>query len=315
VPAVLAAVLPISAWILFHNYAVSATLVGPRDLGAMLPVENMSLALTKMLWWFIPRVGFLDPIILNPWIPLAVVALLLITINPKTYWQNWFRALSSHLLWPAMIFSVIYFLVVAFTVVTADHLDLTSDRYYVIILPFVLAFMFVCIDTLVVSHLRLDKRVISIGLLGLVAVWFFYPLYSIRQYIRLALIQGEPTNYNIANSAQFREMGVVKAAQQIISAEPNAPLYTNYVNIVWFIYQRPVRELPFVDPALPRDLQVASLKQDYRGWPGNQPGYVIWFIPNQYHNIAPPEELMMVAGLKLLYADKSGQIYFVQPPK
>jgi hypothetical protein len=312
VPAGMTAIFPIGAWVYFHNYLVSGTLVGPRDLGAMVPLENMSLALTKMLWWFIPRVGFLDPIILNPGIPLGILALVLICINRKTDWMNLLRGLSNPLLWPGIFFSATYFLVVSYTVVTADHLDLTSDRYYVILLPFVLALLFLALDHLAISHLNLKNRIIYYGLIALAGLWFFYPLYSLRQYVRLAMKQGEPTNYNIANSAQFREMSVVKAAQQIIQADPSAVLYTNYVNIVWFIYQRPVQELPFVDPALSRELQITGLEKYYPLWPGNQPGYIIWFIPNQYHNIAAPDELMAIASLKLLYQDRSGQIYYVQ---
>ena len=308
----LSAVLPIAAWVYFNNYRVSGTFFGPRDLGAMLPLENMSLALTKMLWWFIPRIGFLDPIILNPWIPLVAFVIVLIAVNRKKDWTNWLSALDHPLVWPGLIFSILYFLVVAFTVVTADHLDLTSDRYYVIILPFVLILLFISFDKLVISHINLRNRILRVVLVCIVALWFLYPLYSIRQYLHLALLQGEPTNYNIANSAQFRELGVVKAAKLILAKDPSALVYTNYVNIVWFIYDRPVKELPFVDASLPPSGQVLGLQKFYPGWPAGKPGYILWFIPNQYHNIAAPDVLATLANLKLIYEDKSGQIYYVQ---
>ena len=51
-----------------------------------------------------------------------------------------------------MLFAFVYFLLLAFTVVTADHLDLTSDRYYIILLPVVLALIGISLDTLVLSH-------------------------------------------------------------------------------------------------------------------------------------------------------------------
>ena len=50
-------------------------------------------------------------------------------------------------------------------------------------------------------------------------LWFAYPIYSMKAYIDRSLVQGEPTNYNIANSANFREMGVVKAAQTILDKD------------------------------------------------------------------------------------------------
>jgi hypothetical protein len=138
-----------------------------------------------------------------------------------------------------------------------------------------------------------------------------YPLFSLQGYIRQALIQGEPTNYNIANSAQFREMSVVKAAQPILDKDPSALVYSNYINIVWFIYRHPVETLPFEDATLSRDQRVAALKINYPTWPTHA-GYIIWFTPNQYHHIVAPDELSTIANLKLLYKDKSGEIYFVQ---
>ena len=142
-------------------------------------------------------------------------------------------------------------------------------------------------------------------------VWFIYPLYSLQSYIRQALEQGEPTNYNIANSAQFREMSVVKAAQPILNKDPEALVYSNYVNIVWFIYKHPVETLPFEDVNLQSDQRLSALKLNYPAWPRHS-GYIIWFIPNQYHHIAAPDELSTIADLRLLYKDKTGEIYYVQ---
>ncbi len=304
-------VLPVGVWIAFHNYPISGTFFGPRDLGAMLPLENMSLSLTKVLWWFIPRLSFLDPLLLRPWIILVVFCLLLIILNKTTDWLTWFKDLSNHYVWPALIFSIIYYFLLAFTVVTADHLDLTSDRYYVVILPVVLVVLFITLDKLVLSHFNLGDRRIYYGLVTLILIWFIYPVYSFQVYLRQALVQGEPTNYNIANSAQFREMGVVKAAQPILDKDPEAIVYSNYVNIVWFIYRHPVETLPFEDASLPSDQRLAELKKNYPVWPPHG-GYIIWFTPNQYHHIVAPNELSSIADLRLVYKDKTGEIYYVQ---
>lgn len=309
-PALISA-MPIAAWALLHNYPISGAPFGPRIFGDMFPLQNINLALTKMLWWFIPRLSFLDPLLLRPWIVLIGLILFLVAINRRTNWLNWLKELSGIYVWPALLFSVVYFFLLAFTVVTADHLDLTSDRYYVIILPVILVLVFITLDKLVFSHFNFNNRIVSYGLAALVVIWFVYPVYSIQEYIRLALVQGEPTNYNIANSANFREMSVVKAAQKILDADPSAALYSNYLNIVWFIYQRPVTTLPFVDASLPRDQQILSLPSNYPAWPP-QSGYIIWFTPNQYRHIAAPDELATIANLKLLYRDKTGQIYYVQ---
>lgn len=306
----LTSIAPLGVWIIFHNYPIDGTLFGPRDIGAMLPLENISLSLTKLLWWFLPRVTFLDPLLLHPWIPLGIFLLFLIIINKRTDWNDLRIALSNPFVWPAVVFSIIYFFLLAFTVVTADHLDLTSDRYYVVILPVVIIVLLQIFDKLIFQHINLDNRLITCGLIGLVGMWFIYPVYSLQAYLRQALEIGEPTNYNIANSAQFREMGVVKAAQPILEKDPKAVIYSNYVNIVWFIFKHPVETLPFEDASLTKDERLVKLKDNFPTWPLHG-GYIIWFTPNQYHHIAAPDELNTIAHLILLYKDKSGEIYSV----
>jgi hypothetical protein len=311
----LVSVLPLAAWIVLHNLPVSGTLFGPRELGAMLPLTNISLSLTKILWWFVPRLTYLDWLLLRPLIPLLGMALFLVALNSRQEWRTWLKALSGDYLWPALLFSVLYFFLLAFTVVTADHLDLTSDRYYVVMLPVVVALLLLTLDTLVFSHLRPGGGVLLRGAIILGVLWFAYPVYSLQAYLRQALVQGEPTNYNIANSASFREMSLVKAAQPILDQDPNAVIYSNYLNIVWFIYHHPVEALPYENASLPRDERLLALKQNYPGWP-DKSGYVIWFTPNQYHHIVAPDELVSIADLKLLFDDKTGQIYALRahPP-
>jgi hypothetical protein len=306
--AVLVSALPLAGWIVLHNLPASGTLFGPRELGAMLPLENISLSLTKILWWFAPRFAYLDWVLLRPWIPLLGTALFLIAINTKAEWRMWLKALSGPAVWPALLFSVIYFFLLAFTVVTADHLDLTSDRYYVVILPVIVALLLLTLDALVLSHLTRPRRVLLYGAIVLGALWFAYPVYSLQAYLRQAVVQGEPTNYNIANSASFREMSLVKAAQPILDQDPHAVIYSNYLNIVWFIYHHPVEALPYENASLPRAQRLIALQQNYPGWPDHS-GYIIWFTPNQYHHIVAPDELVTIADLNLLFEDKTGQIY------
>ncbi len=312
-PALLSAA-PIAAWALGHNLPVSGTLFGPRDLGAMLPLENISLSLTKILWWFIPRLALTDPLLLHPWIVVLAIFVLLVIVNRRTDWAGWLRSLADAYLWPALLFSAVYFFLLAFTVVTADHLDLTSDRYYVVILPAVVALGFVTLDKLVLVHLRTGSPFVRYALPVLLMLWLSYPVYSLQAYLREALVRGEPTNYNIANSAGFRELGVVKAAHAILEKDPSAPIYSNYVNIVWFIFRHPVRILPYEDATLSRAERLVALPRNYPGWPRER-GYIIWFTPNQYHHIVAPDELLTIADLKLLYKDKTGEIYLVNSGK
>ncbi len=312
-PAILSA-LPFAAWAIGHNIPISGAPFGPRNLGEMFPLENISLSLTKILWWFIPRVSITDPLILHPWIVLVALAVVLVALNKRSNWRDWLRALSGVYLWPLLLFSLAYFLLLAFTVVTADHLDLTSDRYYIIILPAVISLLFVTLDTLVMSHVHLAKPAAAYALPAVLLLWFLYPAYSVQAYVREALVKGEPTNYNIANSSQFRDMRVVKAAEPFLAKDPHAVVYSNYINIVWFIFHHPVRALPYQDQTKTADERLVDLQRDYAGWPP-EGGYIIWFTPNQYHHIADPGELASIAHLKLIYEDKTGQIYALEPGK
>jgi hypothetical protein len=304
---------PLGAWVVLHNLPISGALFGPRELGAMLPLQNIGLGLTKILWWFAPRWGVFDWLILRPWIPVALVAAVLISTNHRQDWLSWLRELSRHEVWPAVLFAATYFLLLAFTVVTADHLDLTSDRYYIILLPAVLSVIWITLDALVVSHFARWRHTALLVAAGLFTFWCIYPVFALQSYLRQALVQGEPTNYNIANSAHFREMSVVKAAEEILQADPGALVYSNYLNIVWFILDHPVQPLPFQDESLSRDERLASLATDYPGWPEER-GYLVWFTPNQYHHIVAPNELATIADLEMLFEDETGQIFKVRGP-
>jgi hypothetical protein len=301
---------PIVAWIVLHNYPISDSPFGPRELGAMLPIQNIGLSLTKVLWWFLPRWGPLDWLILRPWVPLGLAAVTLVLLNTRKDWVAWIGVLGSDAFWPGLLFSLVYFLLLAFTVVTADHLDLTSDRYYVVLLPIVVALGFSILDSLALPHWSVSSPRTQWAMATALVVWSIYPVYAVQSYLRQARVQGEPTNYNIANSAQFREMSVVKAAEVILARDPDAVVYSNYVNIVWFIFGHPVRPLPFEDQGLSHSERLEHLKRTIPDWPG-LPGYIIWFTPNQYHHIVAPDELMSIAHLDLLFQDETGQIFAV----
>lgn len=310
----LAATLPIALWGVLHNLPLSGGLFGPRNFGTMLPLENIDLSLTKILWWFMPLTPPLDQWMMRPWTILGAVLLLFIILNKRADWMNWLRSLAGGYVWPALVFSVVYFFALAVTVVTADHLDLTSDRYYVVILPVVLILLFISADRLLFSHFDPGRPLARYFAILLALLYFVYPLYSMQGYLRQAWVVGEPSNYNIANSVDFRTRGVTVAGQKIVSLQPTVMLYTNYVNIVWFLFHgHPVRELPSENPNLPREQRIASLKQHDPNWPP-QSGYIIWYEPNQYHNIAGPGDLAAIADLKVLYQGKTGGVYYVPAP-
>ena len=92
--------------------------------------------------------------------------------------------------------------------------------------------------------------------------------------------------------------------KKLSAQHPKEIIYSNYSDAVWFYTRRPVSILPMRG--------VPDLKAAYSGWPHNEPGYIVWFKPNEYKHYLSPEELVQFASLKLIYTDPSGDIYYVQ---
>jgi len=166
---------------------------------------------------------------------------------------------------------------------------------------------------MVFSHFDFTKPLARYVSVLLALLYFVYPVYSMQGYLRDALVLGEPSNYNIANSVDFRTRTVTVEGLKIVGSQPTVMLYTNYVNIVWFLFDgHPVKELPSVNPKFSPTERAAALKQNYPDWPP-QSGYIIWYEPNQYHNIASPNDLVAIANVRTLYQSKSGGVYYVSP--
>jgi len=310
-PAGLAA-LPLAAWLIVHNYLGHGTLFGSRAYGEMWPLENISLSLTKMLHWFVPYAPGLKELLLRPWTILlpAGVLLLLLNCQDARLWKAWASALRSRWAWPALLFGVVYYLLLAFTVNTIDHRDLTSDRYYIILFPILLLFLLLAWEHLVAPRLEGWKTARLLAA-GIAALWFLYPAFDLQEYLRLSLLNGEPSNYNIYNSSHFAEMRVLREGRRLAQENPSAAIYSNYVNLLWFQYKRPIHVLLPVNNDLPPGQRVALLRQEYPGWPGEQAGYIIWFTPNEYKYLAGPEDLGRLARLRMIYEDENGTIYEV----
>ena len=297
-------ILPITWWLLVHNVMIHGSLWGlssqPVDVG-----ENISMAFTKMLHWFVPYVSFLIPILMRPWIPLGIVVLLLFVLNRNRLENGrvWAQSLMAPSVYPTMVYAAVYFLALALTVITQDHRDLFSDRYYVILLVPAAIFLLLTFDKLVLPHLNVSLRQAQTALALITVVWSVYPIYSIAEYLVEATQQGEPSGANMFNNRLYREMPVIAQMLKIREEQPQATFYSNYVDAVWFYTRKPVALLPFVDD------DAATV---YAGWPHAQPGYIIWFEPNEYKHYLAPQKIAEFADVKLVYEGKGGQIYYVQ---
>ena len=297
-------ILPITWWLLVHNVMIYGSLWGlasqPVDMW-----ENVSLAFTKMLHWFVPYLSFLMPILLRPWIPLGILALILFLLNRKRAesGRTWIRSLTAPSVYPTMVYAAVYFIALALTVITQDHRDLFSDRYYVILLVPTAILILFTFDKLILPHLNLSSQQAQTALLVLFTMWAVYPVYSTAEYLLEARELGEPSGANMFNNRRYHEMPVVAQMLKISAEQPQEIFYSNYVDAVWFYTRKPVSLLPFVDDDAPII---------YAGWPHDQPGYIIWFEPNEYKHYLTPQKIAEFADVKLVYEGKGGQIYYVK---
>lgn len=291
--------LPIGWWLLLRNIMTYGTLFGVGDSITDV-TRNTMLALTKMLHWFAPFHPALMPILTRPWIPLLVLALTFLLLNKREHWRSLFGELSKSSTYPTLVHGLVYFSAVAATIVTRDHLDLTSDRYYVILLVPTIAWIFISFHTLVRPHLKLSPQQINIALIALFALWSAYPVLALDKYLKNAVQIGEPTNYNYYNGSDFRDTEVVEEMIRLAEENPDALFYSNYVDAAWFFTRHEVALLPFVQ----------NVDTD---WPHDRPGYIVWFEPNEFKHYLPPEEIAKFAELTLLHESKSGRIYYVRP--
>jgi hypothetical protein len=297
-------VLPMAWWLIVHNMIMHGSLWGlasqPVDVS-----ENTSLALTKMLHWFVPYLSVLMPILTRPWLPLGGLILILVLINRKN-WENgreWLRSFSASSVYPTLVYAAVYFMALALTVITSDHRDLFSDRYYVILLVPTAIFIFFTFDKLILPHLHWPAARIQTALILGFLLWAIYPIYSSQEYLREARLEGEPSGANMFNNRTYHNMPMVVEMQKLRAQQPQETFYSNYVDAVWFYTRRPVSLLPFVND---------DAMTVYAGWPYDKPGYIIWFEPNEYKHYLAPQKIAEFANVTLIYHGKDGEIYHVE---
>jgi hypothetical protein len=300
-------IIPIGWWLVIRNIMTYGTLFGTGEAEVDV-YQNISLALTKILHWFVPYLTPLMPILTRPFILLFVMALLLGLLNWKRgdLMRSWVHALMDRSVYPILIYGVVYFAAVVLTIITGDHQWLDADdRYYVILLVPVILLVVFTFDILIRPHVSLSLRQINLALVFVFVCWSVYPLYGMREYLTTALAIGEPSGYNRFNTLTFQESGIVAEMQKLRADQLGTIVYSNYGDAVWFYTRKPVQILPVRDSSDPAAV--------YAGWPKDKPGYIVWFKPNEYKHYLSPDELSQFSVLELMYSDPSGDIYYVRP--
>jgi hypothetical protein len=299
---------PAGSWIYFHNIRRYGTFWG-NDSPPLDPWMNFELSLTKIMHWFLPYHPRLDVILYNPLIVLGAVALVLVLIARRQAWAEWWRTLRQPNVFPLVFFFPLSLAGMALTVVTSDHLDPYSDRYYVGLLASVIVILFITLDILVLPRLHLDVNRSRAVLAGLFGVWLLtYPTYSMYKYISASMANGEASNYNYYNNRAFNENPAIPVIRDLAAKHPQAYFYSNYADGVWFYTRRSA-------PLMPRssiEMDSIEIKANFAGWPGDKPGYILWFLPNEFKHVVPPDLLAEIANVKLIFASEQGRIYSVR---
>lgn len=302
----LVSILPIAWWLLVHNIMTYGSLWGSSGDRTVDVLKNTELALTKLLHFFVPYLSFLMPILTKPLLLLGVLALVLYLLNRnnKEAGHAWLKSLAASYSYPTMVYAIVYFAAVALTIVTVVHRDLFSDRYYVILLVPAAIFVLMTFDKLILPHLRFSSNQIGNILILIFALWSIYPVYSIYEYLNSATTEGEPSGFNMYNNRTYHEMDLVAEMRKLRESHPSATFYSNYADAVWFYTRKPVSVLPLARVPNPVDA--------YAGWPQDEPGYIVWFEPNEYKHYLSPEKIAEFATVDLVFEGDGGKIYYVQ---
>jgi hypothetical protein len=116
---------------------------------------------------------------------------------------------------------------------------------------------------------------------------------------------GEASDYNLFNTQAYHENDIVLEAQKLTKVEPNAILYSNFVDVIWFYTRKDAFILP--------SAFVANPNQVYAGWPYNKNGaYIFWFEPYEFGFDLPPNQIAKFADLHVIFRSSQGKIYFAQ---
>lgn len=301
--------LPILVWVLFHNYLQTGILFGVR-----LPPDypgNLQVTIEKAAHWFLP-------LTLTNIIPLWTVALvgilLLVTGNRPADWKRWATSLLNPHFLPSLIFFILYLGILVFNVSYSEVRWPFMDRIHIIILPALLALVFLTIRELTPSYLRhLETRKLQILSMIFFLFWLSFPLYNIQKYVKKAYFQGETSEYNMYNIPVLRESGIEEfLTSQSIGSDQK--IYSNYEAAAWFLTRKLITKLPHGDTEEKSVNAVEALKE-FPTWPGKDgDGYVIWikalsFKPYVLH----PNQLAERANFELMHWSKGGEIYLLTP--
>ena len=301
--------LPILLWVFLHNYLQTGILFGLR----LSPVYfgNFLVTLEKAEHWFLPAT--LTNLI-PAWIILLVVLLVLFTGNRTSDWKRWLNRLASPSFLPGTIFFILYLLVLVFNVSYWEVRYPYMDRIHIIILPALLALIFLTIRELTPFYLKkFTPRKLQLLSIIVFLVWLSFPIYNIQKYMKKAFYQGDVSEFNMYNISVLRNSGIKEFLSSQTAAD-DQKLYSNYEAAAWFLTRHVITKLPFGDVNEKR-VNAEEVLQQFPNWPGaDGHGYVLWIKALSFKPyVLKPEQLTERADFQLLYSSKGGDIYLLTP--
>ncbi len=301
--------LPILLWVWFHNYVRTGILFGVR----MPPVYlgNLQVTIEKAVHWFLPAtVTNRIPV----WAILLIVVLFLVTGNRLTDWKRWLHCLVTPYFLPSLVFFILYLFVLIFNISYWEVRWPYMDRIHIIILPALLALLFLTIRELTPSYIRiLPPRTLKMISVAVFLLWLFFPLYNLQKYTVKAYSQGETSEYNMYNIPILRDSGIREYfASQPIS--PDQKIYSNYEAAAWFLTRHAITKLPYGE-VTEKWVKPEEVLKKFPDWPGKDgSGYVIWIDELSFKPyVLSPDQLAERASFQLVHWSKGGEIYLLTP--
>jgi hypothetical protein len=301
--------LPILLWVYFHNFLPTGILFGVR----MPPVYlgNLQVTIEKAVHWFLPAT-VTDRIPL--WAIALIVLLFLVTGNRLVDWKRWLQYLFTPPFLPSLIFVIIYLGVLIFNISYYEVRWPYMDRIHIIILPALLALLFLTIRELMPTYVRnLSPRTLQVVSVVVFLLWLSFPVYNIQKYLTKAYSQGETSEYNMYNIPILRESGI-RDFLDSLPADPNQKIYSNYEAAAWFLTRQTITKLPYGDVKEKRVKPEDVLKR-FPTWPGKDGnGYVIWIDELSFKPyVLSPDQLTERADFQQVYWSKGAEVYLLTP--
>ena len=301
--------LPILLWVWFHNYVQTGILFGVR----LPPVYlgNLQITIEKAVHWFLPAtVTNRIPI----WAILLVGILLLVTGNRLADWKRYARCLITPNFLPSLVFFILYLYVLIFNISYWEVRWPYMDRIHIIILPALLALLFLTIRELTPFYIRnLPPRTLQILSVAVFLLWLSFPINNLQKYMTRAYSQGETSEYNLYNIHVLRESGIMEyfASHPI---DPDQKIYSNYEAAAWFLTRESITKLPFGDSTEKR-VKPEEVLQMFPNWPGKDGnGYVVWIDELSFKPyVLSPDQLTERASFQLVYWSKGAEVYRLTP--